>query len=143
MILLDIDYFKSVNDTYGHLIGDQLLKHVAQICQSTLGKDTLFARFGGEEFVLALEGFSAEEGKEAADQIRREIESQPLAADDLVISVTASFGVAEATKEQEETLTKLLNQRKKMDEIVCMFIHIWLGNTQSYNKLCLTLGRGT
>ena len=113
IILLDIDYFKSVNDTYGHLMGDQILKHVAQVCQRVLGKDVLFARFGGEEFVLALDGFSAQEGKELADQIRREIESQPLAADDLVISVTASFGVAQATKEQEETLTQLLNRADK------------------------------
>lgn len=109
VILFDIDFFKKVNDTYGHLIGDQLLKHVARICQSQLEKNTLFARYGGEEFVVALKGNSVKEGSKVADEIRMTIESEPLVVDDLIISITASFGVAERSKETDETLTQLLH----------------------------------
>ena len=115
VILFDIDYFKKVNDTYGHLIGDQLLKHVAKVCETLLQqeKESLFARYGGEEFVIALEGKTAEEGVVAANLIRKTIESEPLVVDDLLISITASFGVAESSKETEETLTLLLNNADK------------------------------
>ncbi len=116
VILFDIDYFKKVNDTYGHLIGDQLLRHVARVCESQteLEKGALFARYGGEEFVVALEGKTTEQGKYVADEIRKAIESEPLVIDDLVISITASFGVAENNaKELAEPLTQLLNNADK------------------------------
>lgn len=115
VILFDIDYFKKVNDTYGHLIGDQLLKHVAKVseAQTLLEKGSLFARYGGEEFVVALEGRTAKEGVMVANQIRQAIESGHLIVDDLKISITASFGVAESSKEKDETLTQLLNNADK------------------------------
>ena len=109
VILFDIDYFKKVNDTYGHLIGDQLLKHVAEICRTHLERVGIFARYGGEEFVIALEGYTANEGAKVADEIRKAIETEPLVVDGLNISITASFGVAQFTKDLDETLTQILN----------------------------------
>ena len=113
VILFDIDYFKKVNDTYGHLIGDQLLKHVAQICQIELENIGLFARYGGEEFVIALEGYTANEGAAIANEVRRAIESKPLSVDELIVFITASFGVAQFSKDKDETLTQLLNNADK------------------------------
>ncbi|MBV7504390.1 diguanylate cyclase [Bacillus sp. sid0103] len=113
IILIDIDYFKKVNDTYGHDVGDQLLKHVVKVCQSQLKEGMLFARYGGEEFVLALKGCTGLEGEALANQLRREVETQPLLSSEGVISVTLSSGVAEATKEPEETLYQLLNKADK------------------------------
>lgn len=113
VILMDIDYFKRVNDTYGHFVGDQLLQHVVNICRAQLNKGELFARYGGEEFVLALKGYTVLEAEVLANQIRSHVETNPLITNDGIISVTLSLGVAEATKEKEETLYQLLNKADK------------------------------
>lgn len=110
LVLFDIDHFKSVNDTYGHIMGDRVLVHVVQVCKTMLQGNMLFARYGGEEFVLALRGYTASEAQVLTDQIRRKIEAQPLNADGIDISVTSSFGIAEATGSPEETLHQLLLQ---------------------------------
>ncbi|WP_269431592.1 GGDEF domain-containing protein [Bacillus sp. SA1-12] len=109
VILIDVDYFKRVNDTYGHNVGDQLLVHVAKACQTQRKEGMLFARYGGEEFVLSMKGCTASEGEALANQVRKHIESQPLITDEGVISVTLSLGVAEAAREAGETLYQLLN----------------------------------
>ncbi len=113
IILIDIDYFKRVNDTYGHYVGDQLLKHVVKTCQTQLSEGELFARYGGEEFVLALNGYTALEGRELANKLRRHIETHPLRTGEDVIHVTLSSGVAEATSNEEETIYQLLNHADK------------------------------
>jgi diguanylate cyclase (GGDEF)-like protein/PAS domain S-box-containing protein len=110
IILMDIDYFKRVNDTYGHHVGDQLLKHVVKVCQMQLKDSMIFARYGGEEFVLALKGHTVLEGEEVANQLRRTIEANPLITDEEVISVTLSSGVAETSNDTDETLYLLLNK---------------------------------
>ncbi len=110
VILIDIDYFKSVNDDYGHYVGDQMLVHVVKVFKSELTQGSLFARYGGEEFVVALKGHTLAEGEALANQLRKSIESQPLISTVGVISVTMSFGVAEANKETAETLHQLLNK---------------------------------
>nr|WP_245349954.1 diguanylate cyclase [Cytobacillus eiseniae] len=112
VVLMDIDYFKKVNDTYGHPVGDQLLIHIAKLCQSQMNKEMLFARYGGEEFVVALKGRTASESKKIANQLRKIIESRPLPTPEGDISVTLSCGVAEAT-EKDETLYQLLNKADK------------------------------
>ncbi|WP_113927320.1 diguanylate cyclase [Bacillus sp. P14.5] len=113
VILMDIDYFKRVNDTYGHTTGDQLLAHVVNICQTQLKKGELFARYGGEEFVLGLKGYSSLEAKSLAERIRLNLETKPLKIKDIYIKATMSFGVAEAAKTREETLVDLLNRADK------------------------------
>ena len=111
IIIFDIDYFKKVNDTYGHQAGDQVLKHIAKVCQSELNEDILFARYGGEEFVLALKEWTKSDSALLANRLRQSIESQELVTTDgVIITVTSSFGVAETTKNHDETLTQLLNK---------------------------------
>ncbi|WP_404456474.1 histidine kinase N-terminal 7TM domain-containing protein [Oceanobacillus kapialis] len=112
VIIMDVDYFKRVNDTYGHYVGDQLLKHVAQFYQKRL-KDMLFARYGGEEFVVGLKGMTAGEGEAIAEELRQAISREPLATNEAVISITLSSGVAEAKYEAGETLQDLLNRADK------------------------------
>ena len=113
MILIDIDHFKSVNDSYGHDVGDQLLKHVVKVCQTQVQEGMTFARYGGEEFVLALKGCTGPEGEAFANQLREAVEQQPLLTTEGIISVTLSCGVAETTKDPEETLYQLLNEADK------------------------------
>lgn len=109
VILLDIDYFKRVNDTYGHQVGDRLLVHVAKVCEDQLEKEQIFARYGGEEFVLALKGSSSPEAEALADRLRKSVESRSLVVEREVISVTLSLGVAEMAH-PEEKLFHLLNR---------------------------------
>src|SRR5690606_37130202 len=78
IILFDIDFFKQVNDTYGHQTGDKMLVHVAQLCKAELGEHMLFASYGGEEFVLALTGYTLVEGENFAIHLRLCIEQKPL-----------------------------------------------------------------
>jgi diguanylate cyclase (GGDEF)-like protein len=113
IILFDIDFFKKVNDTYGHQTGDQMLVHVAQICKAELGEHMLFARYGGEEFVLALTGYTLMEGENFANHLRFCIEQKPLVENERVVSVTSSFGVSVTTGAMEETIYQLL---QKADE---------------------------
>jgi diguanylate cyclase (GGDEF)-like protein len=110
---MDIDYFKKVNDTFGHHIGDQLLIHVVDVCRAQLKEGMLFARYGGEEFVLALKGYTLSEGVAFANQLRKAIEGETLITTEGVISVTFSSGVAEAANETNETLYQLLNKADK------------------------------
>jgi len=112
VILMDIDHFKNVNDTYGHAIGDQLLVHVVKVCQSVLKNGELFARYGGEEFVLALKDSTLLEGQALANLLCNSVESQPLMTAEGAIRATISCGVAEGTKGQE-TLYQLLNNADK------------------------------
>ncbi|WP_078381913.1 histidine kinase N-terminal 7TM domain-containing diguanylate cyclase [Sutcliffiella halmapala] len=113
VILIDIDYFKKVNDTFGHDVGDQLLVHVVKTCQTQLNEEMLFARYGGEEFVLAWKGSPLSESELLANQLCRHIETQPLITTEGVITVTISSGVAVATEDSEETLHQLLNKADK------------------------------
>ncbi|PJN88919.1 histidine kinase N-terminal 7TM domain-containing diguanylate cyclase [Bacillus sp. mrc49] len=135
IILIDIDYFKRVNDTYGHNVGDQLLKHVVSACQLQLSKDILFARYGGEEFVLALKG-TVSEGETLANQLRRFIETQPLSTADEVISVTISCGVSEATIGTGETLHQLLH---KADEALYSAKRAGRNQVHVHNKKVSTI----
>ena len=94
--LLDIDRFKSINDTYGHVFGDEVLLLVSQIMQGTLrGADQLF-RFGGEEFVVVLEGTDAAGACEAFQRVRAAVERQCFPQ---VVSVTASLGFTALRRE--------------------------------------------
>jgi diguanylate cyclase (GGDEF)-like protein len=94
--LLDIDRFKSVNDTYGHVIGDEVLLLVSQIMRSTLRSDDQLFRFGGEEFVVVLEGTDATGACEAFQRIRAAVERQCFPQ---VVNVTASLGFTALRRE--------------------------------------------
>lgn len=93
LAVFDIDHFKSVNDTYGHGGGDDVLKAVAATCQATLRSGDVLARLGGEEFALLLPESDTAEATGAAERLRMEIERMrvPSLPD---LRVTASFGVA-------------------------------------------------
>lgn len=110
VLLMDIDHFKRVNDTYGHHIGDQLLVHVVNACQTKLLESHFFARYGGEEFVIALKGFNEGEGEILANQLRRAVEKTPFKKEAGNLSATLSIGVAEVKDWTEETLYQLLHK---------------------------------
>jgi diguanylate cyclase len=90
LMLLDIDHFKSVNDTYGHASGDTVLCSVAEVLRSFVRQRDLAGRWGGEEFVLVLPGVSLEQGARVADRLREQVAGARVLPGR---AVTASFGV--------------------------------------------------
>lgn len=91
--LMDVDRFKSFNDTYGHLRGDHALRHIADVGRSALRTNDIMGRYGGEEFIFLFSKANIEQGRQAAERIRKLIEEKPVRVDGLEIFVTASFGV--------------------------------------------------
>jgi two-component system cell cycle response regulator len=97
LMIMDIDHFKSVNDTYGHAIGDMVLKEVAKTIIDCIRGSDLAVRYGGEEFVVVMPNTSLEQGIDVAERIRRVLEekSLPIPHPDGSIRRTVSVGVAE------------------------------------------------
>ncbi len=95
LIMLDIDHFKRLNDTYGHLAGDEVLKAVARTVLDNVRNIDLAARYGGEEFIILVPETALEQATEVAERIRQAIESIEVRFNDHRLSVTVSLGVAE------------------------------------------------
>ncbi|MEP1385380.1 MAG: diguanylate cyclase [Paraglaciecola sp.] len=94
VLSFDIDHFKSINDTYGHDVGDKVIQHVSNILKSNTRASDCAARFGGEEFVILLPQTKQEDCLFLANKIREIIENTPLTLNGLIIEVTASAGVS-------------------------------------------------
>ena len=90
LILFDIDHFKRVNDDYGHNAGDSVLKELSSLVKSLVRDGDIFARWGGEEFVVLLQNTSVQESTNLASRLRHEIENFHF---DIVKNITCSFGV--------------------------------------------------
>lgn len=97
LIMMDIDNFKKVNDTYGHLFGDGVLKVLAARVGHVLKEDTVFARYGGEEFVVVLPGVSHEAAIKTAWRIQKNVTDSAFRFKEMEVNVTVSFGVASKT----------------------------------------------
>ncbi len=96
VILIDIDRFKSVNDTHGHLKGDEAIRSVAQIVKARTREADLLCRWGGEEFILLAHNCKLSQARDLAEELRASIAASPILASDEGLRVTVSCGVAEA-----------------------------------------------
>lgn len=110
LIMADIDLFKKVNDTYGHLAGDEVLKAFAKTLMNSLRRDTDWvARYGGEEFIICLPGAKQKQTVEFANTIRKAVEETTIPFGSNIIKITASFGIcsmnALETKDMNSMLT--------------------------------------
>jgi diguanylate cyclase (GGDEF)-like protein len=94
LIMVDLDHFKAINDRYGHLGGDQVLRAIGDILHRQVRGSDIFSRFGGEEFLLVLPGMPLETAAGRAALLRQELAATPIAFGAEQIPVTASFGVA-------------------------------------------------
>jgi diguanylate cyclase (GGDEF)-like protein len=97
LVMSDLDKFKGINDTYGHLAGDYVLKETASIVKQMIHEEIVFARYGGEEFALLMPETTLDEAVKLAESIRRHIEKHPFVFDGIRLSVTISMGVSTAT----------------------------------------------
>jgi len=109
VFFIDLDYFKKVNDNWGHAVGDEVLREVAKTLRKKLRESDIICRWGGEEIVVALPNLHADEAVEVAEKIRRAVAK--LTFSELSLQVTVSIGVATAT--QYESGNKLITYADK------------------------------
>ncbi|MBK5399796.1 diguanylate cyclase [Pseudomonas sp. TH39(2020)] len=107
-LLLDLDHFKALNDTYGHLAGDQVLIGFARDLESCLRHSDIVCRWGGEEFIVLLKDTDGETGLMIAEKIRQHIEQQRYAYNDNALQLTVSIGLT--TLQTDDTLHTLLSR---------------------------------
>jgi diguanylate cyclase (GGDEF)-like protein/PAS domain S-box-containing protein len=111
VVMMDIDHFKSINDRYGHLVGDQAIQNVAGILAGGVRPGDIVCRYGGEEFCLLLAGIEASQTQELAERMRKQIETGcgPAVVPGDNVRITASFGVA-SIQHGATTLAELIKQ---------------------------------
>ncbi|MDI6706097.1 MAG: GGDEF domain-containing protein [Bacillota bacterium] len=94
LILIDIDNFKGINDTYGHMVGDHVLHQFGEILQNSTRKNDIIARWGGEEFAVILFHTDTEEAFNIADRIRTVVEDHVFSCETITCKITISIGIA-------------------------------------------------
>lgn len=125
LVVCDIDHFKKINDTYGHLIGDKVLKLIAKVLKQSLGQEDFLARFGGEEFVLLAPKTSVTNVMKLAEKMRLSIERCPFRFSGKGVTITMSFGVTEIQADEAisaafERADKALYQAKEEGRNRCV-----------------------
>lgn len=113
IIMIDIDLFKDVNDTYGHVIGDKVLRDFAALISENINHDTCWAaRYGGEEFIVILNNKDVDDSFEVAEKIRKKLEEKEFIYEDIHIKITSSFGVYSINNRKIE-INDLINEVDK------------------------------
>ncbi len=107
MILFDLDYLKTINDTYGHAIGDQVLIHTTKMVREGLRQGEIIGRYGGDEFAILLPGSNCAQGQQIAERLLEKMTSQTIATGKGYLSVTLSLGIAELPQTSDSTLETL------------------------------------
>jgi len=108
VIMADLDRFKQINDTHGHIVGDAVLRHVAHVMTSIVRVEDLVARFGGEEFVVIARGTPLIGGAQLAERLRVALDGRIACAGGVALRVTSSFGVASIACVADASPTALL-----------------------------------
>jgi diguanylate cyclase (GGDEF)-like protein len=110
LIMIDLDHFKLVNDTYGHAAGDFVLKNVADICRQNIRQTDILGRFGGEEFMILMPETDLTAASATAERLRAVIAQTPTLYEGFTIMVTASFGVTSPAASRAASFDTLLRQ---------------------------------
>lgn len=114
IILLDIDHFKTVNDTFGHAVGDQVLQRVAAIISGTIRKSDLACRYGGEEFALLLPETDSHTAQQIGKRLLKSIKQSSIVAANKQVFISASMGIAGLSAEEDVPVQTLLEQADQM-----------------------------
>ena len=129
VLLLDIDHFKKVNDTYGHHSGDEVLVRIAQLLSGIARHGDTVARFGGEEFAVLLPETNRLGAAVMAQRIRAVIEKEEIIVEGRQIPVTVSIGVATLAAEEVESIDQLLNIADR---------RLYLAKNNGRNRICVS-----
>lgn len=116
VIITDIDHFKRVNDTYGHQVGDEVLKKFVKRINDNIRKADVLARYGGEEFVIVMKNTEVEGAITLAEKLREIIQNCPFEVDGYKIELTASFGIACMNNNNYANSTQLIR-----DADMCLY----------------------
>lgn len=106
LLMIDLDHFKSVNDRFGHSVGDRALRHAARVLKATLRHSGLLGRYGGEEFCALIRSASDDDARRTIDGLRQALEAAPLRAGNSTIHLTASIGAVPVS--DAESLERVL-----------------------------------
>jgi diguanylate cyclase (GGDEF)-like protein len=129
LIMLDLDHFKSVNDTHGHLAGDQVLREVAALVSRMIRAEDVFARFGGEEFVVLVRGIGHTNVGRFANRLRAGVEKLEIAAGDTTLGATISAGFA--------SLAELAPDRRGGDALIGLADErLYRAKSAGRNRVC-------
>ena len=112
-VIRDIDYFKTVNDTYGHSFGDEILKKVSQIIEKNIRNSDTACRWGGEEIVVSLLGANEQEAKGVAEKIRKAVQeeiNQEYGDNPRYSNLRVSLSIGVSSYEKKLSLDQLINQ---------------------------------
>lgn len=109
--MIDIDHFKSVNDTHGHGIGDEVLKHISKLLKDSFRKDDLVVRNGGEEFCVILDNIDKETSIKVFEEFRDKIEKTPFTGEGLTLDITVSIGLFYGL---QESIDDMLNHADEL-----------------------------
>ncbi|MDY6407872.1 MAG: sensor domain-containing diguanylate cyclase [Pseudomonadota bacterium] len=104
--MIDIDFFKKVNDTYGHDVGDLVLKQLSEVMKATLRKSDVLARYGGEEFVIFFSNTAPVDAMTAMEHVREAVEKMDILSNGQLIHITISGGISDSQSSNLNTLVK-------------------------------------
>lgn len=113
-IMVDVDHFKRVNDTWGHQAGDMILKEVARLLKQEKRESDLLARYGGEEFALLLAGIGPEDAKKSAERLRMAVERQRFSWNDTIIPITISLGLSSKLGNEIPSIEEMIAESDKL-----------------------------
>jgi len=132
VIMVDIDHFKRVNDTFGHAGGDKVLREIASLLKSSVRRqDDMVARYGGEEFVLVLPGVALEAASTIAERIRRSVENTPVDIGETQVHLTISLGLSSFP----------IHRAKSKEELVKMAdLALYDAKRRGRNRVCIFTG---
>lgn len=116
ILLIDVDYFKKINDTHGHLIGDRVLKHAASLLVACVRRSDVVARYGGEEFVVLATNCPMHCGRELAERIRACFARTPYRDEEREIAITISIGVSQSKPERKYGTNTLEDMIERADK---------------------------
>ena len=116
LVMLDIDNFKIVNDKYGHTVGDDVIKNLAQVISEQVRETDITGRYGGEEFVIFLSGTTSNDAMIFTERLRKTVESSVFIYNDIEIKYTISIGIAEVLPALESVSQWLENTDKALYE---------------------------
>jgi two-component system cell cycle response regulator len=103
LIMFDIDHFKKINDSFGHLAGDHVLKQLASVVKTKIRREDVFARYGGEEFAVLLPEVTLKSAASLAEKVRKLVEGHHFSFEDEAIPLTVSLGCASVTKDIQDS----------------------------------------
>jgi diguanylate cyclase (GGDEF)-like protein len=116
ILVIDLDEFKKINDSFGHAAGDRVIERFAALCREVIGDSELFGRLGGEEFAILLPGFDRSDAADLAERLRVQAAASELTANGRSVRYTISVGVAELQSNDTNVDTMMIRADRKLYE---------------------------